>query len=102
MLRIVEDHRTALESLCRRFAVQRLYVFGSAARGDFDPARSDLDFLVEFAPLPPRELARTYFGLLASLKELFQRDIDLLTPKAIRNPYLQRSVDETRQEVYAA
>lgn len=44
-------HREAIAALCRRHGVARLEVFGSAARGeDFDPARSDADFLVEFTP----------------------------------------------------
>ena len=48
---VVADQTHALADLCRRYGVTRLEVFGSAARGmDFDPARSDVDFLVEFAP----------------------------------------------------
>jgi predicted nucleotidyltransferase len=41
-------HREELRVLCRRFHVRRLDLFGSAARGDFDPERSDVDLLVEF------------------------------------------------------
>jgi uncharacterized protein len=37
-----------MRALCRRFHVRRLDVFGSAARGDFDPEHSDVDFIVEF------------------------------------------------------
>ena len=49
MIADIALHREELRDLCRRFHVRRLEVFGSAARGDFDPARSDIDFLVEFA-----------------------------------------------------
>ena len=43
------QRRDAIAALCRRFGVARLDVFGSAARGaDFDPARSDVDVLVEY------------------------------------------------------
>ena len=50
MLSLIAEHRAEIAALCRRFGVRRLAVFGSAARGaDFDPARSDVDFLVEFA-----------------------------------------------------
>ncbi len=44
----VERHRAAIEELCRRYGVTKLDVFGSATREDFDEARSDVDFLVEF------------------------------------------------------
>jgi len=99
---VIEQHRDEIEALCRRFNVARLVVFGSAADGSFDPARSDVDFLVEFQPLDPGPLADAYFGLLAELQRIFQRRVDLVTPKAIRNPYFLRGVNETRRLLYAA
>src|SRR5438876_87045 len=48
MIAILDQHRDEIAELCRKYRVQRLESFGSAARGDFDPNRSDLDFLVEF------------------------------------------------------
>jgi predicted nucleotidyltransferase len=56
--------RDELRAVCRRFHVRRLDLCGSAARGDFDPQRSDVDFLVEFDRTHPDALSlRTYFGL---------------------------------------
>jgi predicted nucleotidyltransferase len=46
MLLLIEQHRREIESLCARHGVRRLELFGSAARGQFDPAKSDVDFLV--------------------------------------------------------
>lgn len=34
--------------VCQRYGVSELAVFGSVLRDDFDPARSDVDFLVRF------------------------------------------------------
>ncbi len=99
---VVQDNRFAIEELCRRFNVARLEVFGSAADGSFDPARSDLDLLVEFKPLEPAKLADAYFGLLGELQLLFQRRVDLVTPRSIRNPYFLRGVNESRRSLYAA
>src|ERR1700730_10430697 len=46
----IADKRDALIALCQRYDVVRLEVFGSALRpADFDPAHSDIDFLVTFA-----------------------------------------------------
>ena len=45
---VLEPYRQQIVALCRRFHVRRLEVFGSALRDDFNPARSDVDFLVEF------------------------------------------------------
>src|SRR5687767_5972004 len=54
-------HQHELEHLCRTFNVRRLELFGSAASGRDCPDTSDLDFLVEFGPLPPGAYADTYF-----------------------------------------
>ena len=45
------NRKDEIVALGRRYRVSRLRVFGSAVRGtDFDPERSDVDFLVEFEP----------------------------------------------------
>ena len=54
-------HREELPALCRRFHVRRLDLFGSAARGDFDPESSDIDFLVEFDRAAPAASVRRLF-----------------------------------------
>ena len=51
---IVQDNIEALRELAIKHRVERLDLFGSAAREDFDPETSDLDFLVTFEPMPPR------------------------------------------------
>jgi len=48
-------------ALCKDRGVRRLALFGSAASGRFDPASSDLDFLVEFQPVRPSQHADNYF-----------------------------------------
>jgi len=98
----IDDHRAALIDLCRRYRVRSLSVFGSAARDDFDPARSDVDLLVEFEPLAGNGYADVYFGLREALEALFGRDVDLVAPSAIRNPYIRADVERTRTLVYAA
>ena len=62
---------SALPALCRRFRVRHLDLFGSATDGSFDPARSDLDFLVAFEDMPDTAYADAYFGLRDGLASLF-------------------------------
>ena len=99
---VIESKRQELEALCKKYRVKRLYVFGSAVRDDFDPARSDLDFLVEFLPVPRGGLADQYFGLLERLQDLFGRHVDLVERAAIRNKYLRREANMTKVGLYAA
>lgn len=77
-------------------------MFGSAARGvDFNPARSDADFLVEFAPDAQPGLT-AFFGAKAELEQLLGRGVDLVEPAAVRNPYVLASINRNREAVYAA
>jgi predicted nucleotidyltransferase len=101
MIDVIEQQR-ALDALCRSHRVKTLEVFGSAADGTFDVARSDLDFLVEFLPLESGQYADAYFGLLFGLEDLFKRKIDLVMPGAIRNPYLLEAINDQRKVLYAA
>ncbi|MDP6453822.1 MAG: nucleotidyltransferase domain-containing protein [SAR202 cluster bacterium] len=99
---IIDDNRERLLGICERYRVKRLDIFGSAVSDKFDPENSDLDFLVTFKELKRGEYADTYFGLLEALRELFNRDIDLVMESAIKNPYFRESVEESRTLLYAA
>ena len=99
---LIEEKRDELLRLCAKYRVRRLELFGSALSDQFDPATSDLDFLVEFLPLQPGERADAYFELLHALRELFQRNVDLVMAKAIRNRYFLESINHSRVLLYAA
>lgn len=51
---VVQHKIAALRRLCVQHRVERLDIFGSAARDDFDPESSDVDFLVQFEPVSLR------------------------------------------------
>lgn len=98
----IEQKREALLDLCPKHKVKRLDLFGSATGEGFDPATSDLDFLVEFEDLDPGAYADAFFGLLDGLKELFGRPVDLVAESSISNPYFRKSVESTRVSLYAS
>jgi hypothetical protein len=100
--RALEGKEEALSELCRRYHVRRLSLFGSATRADFDPSRSDLDFLVEFDDPPDSRYANQYFGLLRDLEVLFARPVDLVESGAIRNPWFRRGVDASSTVLFAS
>ena len=102
MVPIINDRLGDLARLCERHRVRRLAVFGSAVRADFDPESSDLDFVVEFAPLEPNEHKEAYFGLLEDLSRLFSRSVDLIELDAVRNPFVRRRILEHQETLYDA
>jgi len=99
---MITQHEESLADICRRFGVLKLDVFGSAAGEDFDPERSDLDFLVEFGDVPGGDRFSAYFGLKRALEQLFRRRVDLVEAGAPRNPYFIRRLNESRRPVFAA
>ena len=102
MISIVTEHAAELKQLCLRYSVLSLHLFGTASIGHYRPEESDLDFVVEFRPLPSGTYADTYFGLLESLERMFGRPVDLVISSAIKNPYFRKSVEETRTLLYEA
>jgi predicted nucleotidyltransferase len=103
MIALIEKKRGELAELCRRYGVQSLYLFGSAATGQFLPRSSDLDFAVELLDQQPTgSYADRYFGLLESLERLFGRPVDLVVESAIRNPYFREAVEKSKALLYAA
>ena len=96
----INAYMSKLSELCARYGVNRLEVFGSAARGNFDPKHSDVDFLVDFAEKHPLGAFERYFGLKEALEQLFQRPVDLVEEKAIRNPYFHQAIAQDKVLVY--
>ena len=102
MAESLAPYRSQIARLCAAHQVQRLDLFGST-RGKAEPSpASDVDFLVEFAPLPPAEYARQYFALREALSRLLGNDVDLVVERAIRNPYFRASVERSRESLFAA
>jgi predicted nucleotidyltransferase len=99
---LLESKREAIAELCERFGVTRLDAFGSALRDDFRPGESDLDLLVEFGPMASYARVDAYFGLLDELRNLLGREIDLVMVGAVKNAFLARNIERTKQLLYAA
>lgn len=100
----IAAHLTDLAGLCRRYGVARLEVFGSAARGsDFDPQRSDADFLVTFGKDVATSSLDQFFGFAEALEGLLGRKVDLVERRAIeasRNYIRRRRILGEAEPVY--
>ena len=102
MTEILESKREAIAQACKRHGVSRLEAFGSALRDDFQPGESDLDLLVELGPMEAYARVDAYFGLLEELRVILGHEIDLVMSGAVKNRYIARDIEQTKQMLYAA
>jgi predicted nucleotidyltransferase len=102
MVPVLEDKLDEIAAVCRRFGAVQLHLFGSALRDDFRPGESDIDLLVEFGPMEPYALAHAYFDMLDELRSIVGAEVDLVMVDAVKNPYISREIERTKQSLYAA
>ncbi len=103
MNRLIESNRNALIPLCRRFGIKRLELFGSANTPDFNPDRSDLDFLVEFpADYDFGPWLSRFMEFEENLRKLFGRPVHLVMASALKNPWFRQEARKTREPIYDA
>ena len=76
-------------------------MFGSVLTEDFDPARSDIDFLVDFHA-GRDNVFHDYFDLAADLECIVGRTVDLVMADAVKNPYFAKAAFESAEDVFAA
>jgi uncharacterized protein len=98
---LINQNISSIKALCEKHHVVQLFVFGSVLNKNFDKD-SDIDFIVDFNQVSLNEYADNYFDLKQSLEKLLKREVDLLEDKAIKNPYLRRSIDTSKKLIYGS
>jgi predicted nucleotidyltransferase len=94
--------RKKIAAFCKRWQVVEFALFGSALRDDFS-AQSDIDVLVSFAPQSDWGLF-DHIQMKQELKELFGRDVDLVTRRSLeqsRNALLHSEILSTAKVLYS-
>ena len=91
-----------IAEFCKKWKIREFSIFGSVLREDFQPD-SDVDVLVDFEP----DSGHTLFDMvdmIDELKNIFGRDVDLLTRKAVersRNYIRRKEILSSAEVVYA-
>lgn len=95
----IEKHLSDINKLCSTYKVKQLYAFGSVLTDQFNND-SDIDLIVAFEPIDVAQYADNYYDFKFSLEDVFQKPVDLLEDKAIKNPYFRQVVDKQRKLIY--
>jgi predicted nucleotidyltransferase len=102
MLNVVVTTRLSdLSRIFRAHKVKSAYAFGSVCSDRFTDT-SDVDMMVSFKDqlIPIEEYADNYFDLVYKLEELLGREVDLITERALKNPFFVKSVNETKTVIF--
>jgi predicted nucleotidyltransferase len=101
MLARIEERLEQIAVLCRRFDVKRLELFGSAARGDFNPESSDVDLFIEFLDYDAPSIADQWFGFQEEMERLLGFPVDLTSARSTSNRYFLQVANRDRLAIYA-
>lgn len=95
----LDSYMTQIKRLCSSNKVKSLFAFGSVITDRFNSS-SDIDLVVDIDDPDPISYSEKYFNLKFQLEKLFNRNVDLLEQKSLKNPYLIEEIDQTKVLVY--
>lgn len=98
---LLSSHIDQIKDACASNKVRTLFAFGSVTNDKFE-ADSDVDLVVDIDETDPLCYTDNYFSLKEKLEKIFNRHIDLLEQKAIKNPFLKKEIDNTKVLIYGA
>ena len=82
MIELVASRKTEIAAICRRRGAQALWLFGSAAKGTWDAATSDIDILVDLGPHDAR-YARRLMQTIVDLEHPLGVQVDVTTTEQV-------------------
>ena len=84
----IDEIKRAVASICERYGVERLSLFGSYARGEADEL-SDVDLIVDKYD-EKKLIGFEWGGLYADIQEALGVEIDLLSRRSTRQKFLNK------------
>lgn len=98
-MKTLEIPLDSIQILCEKHQVEKLYLFGSAAKGTMTEG-SDVDLLVKFKEMKTSEYFENFLVLKNELQGVFGRKIDLVELQTLKNPVLIESINQSKELIY--
>jgi len=86
----IEELKLIVKPVAEKYGVDKIYLFGSMARGDYDE-NSDYDFCIESGKI--QDLFE-YSGFFIDLRDAIGYEIDLVDTEAINSEFLNTIMKE--------
>ncbi len=92
--------REKIIELFRKSKVAKAFLFGSITTQEFQAEKSDIDIIIALEEMPPLEKGETLMNLWEQLEKIFERKVDLITDKPIKNPYFKKAIERSKVLIY--
>ena len=100
MKKSIANKIKSIKPIFQSHKIEKAYLFGSATTDQFSK-KSDIDFLITFQKdIDPLEKGELWWSLYDSLRQHFNREVDLVTENSLKNPYFIEEVNNTKQLIY--
>lgn len=101
MIELVASRKPKIAAICREHGVQALWLFGSAAKGAWNPETSDLDFLVDMGNRDAR-YAKRLMRTIVDLERVFGVQVDMTTSDQVTSDWFREHVDASKELMFEA
>ncbi len=96
---LLQNNLPEVRRLMQYYGVSRAFAFGSAIKGSMRED-SDVDFIISFPESMDYETyANNYFALAQALEDLLKKNVDLVTEKTLKNPFLLESINSHKVQL---
>ncbi len=100
MNKIITENIDKIKEYCKQYKVKELYAVGSVVTENFTKD-SDIDLVIKFEDISVEEYTDNYFILHKLFRNIFKRNIDLITDRSLSNPYFIKSIENSKKLLYA-
>lgn len=97
------DYSEEIASICKRHHVKYLGLHGASLNQEnVGGEDSEINLLVEFLPLEPKQHTVCFFALEKELKDLFGRHVNMVDLTDVTHPDLLRQLTKRKTDLYKA
>jgi predicted nucleotidyltransferase len=103
MINSERDYSEEIANLCRQYNVKYLGLHGSSYDQENAATEdAEINFLVEFFPMEPKQYGMCYFGLEKELQDMFGPHAGLCDLTGITHPDILRPLTKRKTDIYKA
>ena len=95
-----QSYLPLVRKVFEKYNVANAYIFGSVLSERFND-NSDIDLLINFTVYSnPLKIGQSIWDMEEELENLTRRKVDLITERALRNPYFIQELNNTKLLIY--